>query len=313
MNNNLENITDQSHKEVDIREIISILWRNKVLLLGITLSFALFALIYSLYLPDIYKSQALLSPVGEQNNVSSSMRGVGGIASLAGINIGTESNSNNSIKALDKLNSLSFFTDNILPNIFLPDLMAIKSWDSANNKIIYDENIYDESTQTWVRDFQYPQTQIPSAQESFEIFLDDHFSMSQDPETFFVTIGVKHQSPFIAHQWTELIVKELNKFFRIKDKAEAQAAIDYLNGQIALTSFTEIKVAIAELFQKKTQQLALIEVSDFYVYDYIDPPAVMEKKSEPKRLIILVIGGFVGIIVAMFAILLRHKFINNNH
>ena len=314
MNNNLdENNSEQSHIEMDLREILSIVWKSKVLLVGITFAFSLFALIYSLYLPNVYKSKALLSPVGEQNNMSSSMRGVGGIASLAGINLGSESNSNNSVKALDKLNSLSFFSDNILPNIFLPDLMAIKSWDSANNKIIYDERIYDETNQTWVRDFKYPQTQIPSAQESYEIFIDNHFSMSQDQETFFVTIAVKHQSPYIAHQWTELIVKELNKFFRIKDKAEAQAAIDYLNGQIALTSFTEIKVAIAELFQKKTQQLALIEVSDFYVYDYIDPPAVMEKKSEPKRLIILVIGGFVGIIVAMFAILLRHKFINNNH
>ncbi len=301
----------KNSNEIDLNQVLRILWQNKVLLMGIIALFSLIALVYSLFLPNVYKSEALLNPVGEQSSISSSSRGMGGIASLAGINLGTDSFGNNSLKALDKLSSLSFFTDHILPNIFLPDLMALDSWDSANNKIIYDANIYDEATQSWVRDFKYPQTQVPSPQESYEIFIQNHFSMSQDSETLFVTIAVKHQSPFIAHQWTELIVKELNKFFRIKDKAEAQAAIDYLNTQLALTSFTEIKVAIAELFQKKTQQLTLIEVSDFYVYDYIDPPAIMEKKSEPKRLIILVIGGFTGIIVAILTILIRQKFINN--
>ena len=301
----------KNSNEIDLNQVLRILWQNKMLLTGIIALFSLIALVYSLFLPNVYKSEALLNPVGEQSSMSSSSRGMGGIASLAGINLGTDSFGNNSLKALDKITSLSFFTDHILPNIFLPDLMALDSWDSTNNKIIYDANIYDEVTQSWVRDFKYPQTQVPSPQESYEIFIQNHFSMSQDSETLFVTIAVKHQSPFIAHQWTELIVKELNKFFRIKDKAEAQAAIDYLNTQLALTSFTEIKVAIAELFQKKTQQLTLIEVSDFYVYDYIDPPAIMEKKSEPKRLIILVIGGFTGIIVALLTILIRQKFINN--
>ena len=39
-------------------------------------------------------------------------------------------------------------------------------------------------------------------------------------------------------------------------------------------------MVIAQLLQhRKVQQLALIEVNDFYVFEYIDPPAAMEKKS----------------------------------
>ena len=134
-----------------------------------------------------------------------------------------------------------------------------------------------------------------------------------DSETFFVTISVKHQSPFIAYEWTELVVEEINRFFSVKDKAEAKAAVDYLNSEFANTSFTEVKKSIAELLQEKTQKLTLIEVSDFYVYDYIDRPAVMEKKAEPRRFVILVIGGFLGTIVAVFTILLRQKFIKKKY
>ena len=161
----------------------------------------------------------------------------------------------------------------------------------------------------WVRDYSGIQSQIPSAQESFDVFLQDHLSVSQDQETGFVTISIKHQSPYVAQSWTELIVKELNNFYRVKDKAEAQAAVDYLNTQIAQTNFTETKIVIAELLQKKTQQLTLIEVSDFYVFDYIDPPAVMEKKAEPKRAVIFIICSFIGLISAIFIVLARKYFL----
>jgi len=76
--------------------------------------------------------------------------------------------------------------------------------------------------------------------------------------------------------------------------------------QIAQTSFAEIKQVIAQLLQQKTQQLTLIEVSDFYVFEYIDPPVVMETKSEPKRSIICILGALIGFIVGIIIVLIRH-------
>ena len=110
-----------------------------------------------------------------------------------------------------------------------------------------------------------------------------HLRLSENEDTGFVSISIRHQSPFVAKTWTELVVKELNNYFRTKDKKEAEIAADFLKKQIAQTSFTEIKQVVAELLQGRTQQLTLIEVSNFYVFDYIDPPVVMENKSEPKR------------------------------
>ena len=76
--------------------------------------------------------------------------------------------------------------------------------------------------------------------------------------------------------------------------------------QIAQTSFAEIKQVIAELIQQKTQQLALIEVSEFYVFEYLDPPAVMEQKSEPKRSLICILGAFIGGLLGVIIVILRH-------
>ncbi|MDA9804414.1 Wzz/FepE/Etk N-terminal domain-containing protein [Gammaproteobacteria bacterium] len=295
--------------QIDFKELFYVLLYGKWIFLSVVSFFSLAAIIYSLQLPNIYQSSALLSPVDAQNGMNQAMRNYGGLANIAGINLQSQAGDSNTIKAEYKLRTLSFFEDNILPNIFLPDLLAVESWDMTSNTISYKNDIYDEEKQSWVRDFSYPQTQIPSAQEAFVSFM-ENLKISTDLETGFVKLSIKHQSPFIAKSWTELVVKEINEYFRIKDKAEAQAAVKYLNMQIAQTSFTEIKQVIAELLQQKTQQLTLIEASDFYVFEYIDPPAVMERKSEPRRAIICVLGALIGVIISIIVILIRHYVVN---
>ena len=48
--------------------------------------------------------------------------------------------------------------------------MAIKSWNPKTNILNFDDSIYETSSNTWVRDYSYPQQQIPSPQESYEVY-----------------------------------------------------------------------------------------------------------------------------------------------
>ena len=56
------------------------------------------------------------------------------------------------------------------------------------------------------------------------------------------------------------------------------------------------------------QQLTLIEANQSYVFDFIDPPAVMEKKSEPKRALICILITLFGGMLSVILVLLRHYF-----
>ena len=293
-NNNNINPSYNPDDELDFRELFQVIWQGKWIVVAVVTFFSIAAIFYSLSLPNIYQSKALLSPVTEQGGSSGGMQGIGGLAGIAGISL--PQSGGNVVEAIDKLGTLSFFTNNILPNIFLPDLMALDSWDASTQAVIYDKN-YNQKTQTWA--------QIPSAQESFMKFK-GYLSVNKKKKTGFVTISVKHQSPVVAQAWTELIVREINEFFRVKDKAEATAAMEYLNAQMSQTSFAQIRQVIAQLLQQKIQQLTLIEVRDFYVFDYIDPPAVMEFKSEPARSIICIISALLGALLGVFVVLIRH-------
>lgn len=291
--------------KLDFLEIFQVLIDKKWIMFSITSCISFITLVYSLLLPNVYESKALLAPVDSSGQIGA-MQNYSGLAGITGINLSPVISESNSTKAMNTITSLSFFENNIMPNIFLPDLLAIQSWNESQNKISYNKNIYNEELNNWVRDYSFPQKQIPSAQEGFEVFKSKHLNLSEDIKTGFITLTIRHRSPFIAKEWAELIINEVNAFYRQKDKTESEKAVSYLNKQIETTNLSEIKQVIAELLQQETQKLTLIEVNPYYVFDYIDPPAVMEKKTSPKRAVICIIGVFLGVLLSIVFILLNY-------
>jgi len=291
--------------EIDLRELFYILFQGKWIIVSVTAFISIIGVIYSLTLPNIYQSNTILVPVDSSSAISGALGSYSGLAGLAGINLPVGGGEGNSAKAIQKINSLSFFKNNILPNIHLPDLVAVKSWNPKTNILAFDESIYDTSSNTWVRKYTYPQQQIPSPQESYEVFK-QHLSLSDDKKSGFITLSIKHQSPFVAKQWVELVVNEINAFYRQKDKSESEKAASYLNQQISMSGLSEIKQVLAQLLQEETKKLTLIEANQHYVFDYIDPPVVMEKKSEPKRALICILSALLGGMLSILLVLVRH-------
>lgn len=294
--------------EIDLRELFYALLEGKRIIISLTTFISIVAVIISLILPNIYESKAILAPVDSSDGISGALGSYGALAGFAGISLPSVGDEGNSLKAIQKISSLSFFENNILPNIFLPDLMAVKYWDPKTNTLTYDKNIYNTKNKKWVRNFSYPQQQIPSAQESFQKFIKKHLILSENKKSGFITLSIKHKSSLVAKQWVELIVNEVNAFYRQKDKLESEKAVSYLNQQISKTSLTEIKEAIAEILQEETKKLTLIEANRYYVFDYIDPPAVMEEKSKPQRVLICILSTLFGAMLSIFIVLIRYYF-----
>lgn len=291
--------------EIDLKELFHVLFKGKWIIVSITSLFSIIGVIYSLSLPNIYESKALLVPINPSDNISGAIGPYGSLAGFAGFNVLSARIEGNSAKAVRKISSLSFFENNILPNIQLQNLMAVESWDPSSNKITYDKNIYDINSNKWVREYAYPRKQIPSSQESYAVYNSQHLNLVEDKKTGFITLSIKHRSPFLAKKWAELVVSEVNDFYRQKDKIESEKASRYLNSQISITSLSEIKQVLAQLLQEETKKLMLIEANEFYVFDYVDPPAIMEKKSEPSRALICILIAFLGGTLSILLVLVR--------
>ena len=100
---------NEFEEKIDLRELIYVLWQGKWIIFSITTIVSILAVFYSLSLPNIYKTNALLVPAGSYSTPNNNMGGVASLAGLAGISLPTIGGENNSKQAISKISSLSFF------------------------------------------------------------------------------------------------------------------------------------------------------------------------------------------------------------
>lgn len=297
-----------NEKEITISDLIEVLKKYyKYILLSILL-FIVLGVIISLNIPNKYTAETLLSPQSAGNNLNLPS-GIGGIASLAGINLGGLNSNDNAQTGFEFLKSRGFIIRFIDKYELLPDIVAAKSWDRSENKIIYDPEIYDENSNNWVRKVKYPKKQIPSLLEAHEIFLKS-YSVNKDKESGMIVVSFKHVSPYFAKKIIDLITKEINETLREIDKSETTSSIDYLQRMIDESNNSDIRNLFYSLLEEKNKNLLLINIREQYVFKIIDYPVVKEKKSEPRRAVIVAIFSFLGLFFSVFLIMII-KLISN--
>lgn len=294
-----------SADEIGLNELISAIWQAKIWLFGASFTVAVVVALYSLTLPNIYRSEALVTPVSEGagGKLSSLAGQFGGLASLAGISLG-KGDSNKATIALEKLKSRDFFYKFAEKHQILVPLMAAKSWDQETEQLVIDESVYDETNQKWVRSVRAPRKPKPSLQEAHKIF-EDNLIITQDKVTGTIKIKYDHVSPIIAQNWVSALIADLNEEIRQRDINEAQSSINYLQQQITDTKITEIKTVLYQLIEEQTKTLMLANVKPEYILETVDPAVVPEIKFKPGRAVMVIGAAMLIFIVGVGFIMIR--------
>ena len=295
--------------EIDLRELFSIIWQGKWLIIAITAVFAIGSVVFAIMQPNTYKSEALLAPASEeQGGGLSALAGqFGGLASMAGINLGSGGGVDKTQMAIEVMKSRQFASQFIPKHNILPDLMAVEKWNLSDNSIIYDAEVYEADTNKWVRDAKAPFKPEPSMQEAYKEFT-KIVSVNSAKDTGMVTVSVEHFSPAIAQQWVTWLVEDINKVMKERDVAEANRSSEFLETQIAKTNVADIRTILYQLIEEQTKTIMFAEVRDEYVFKTIDPALVPEEEAGPKRALICVLGTMLGGMLAIMIVLIRHFF-----
>lgn len=300
-----ENATQQrvADDEIDLRELFAVIWHGKWIVIATTFVFAVASVFYALSLPDIYKSEALLAPVSESSALK--MPGqLGGLAALAGVNLGSGGDEKTGL-ALEILKSRSFIGNFIEKHDLLVPIMAAKSWMRVGDVLEIDDELYNAEDKKWVRKVKAPFQPQPSLLEAYEIFL-KLLNITEDSKTGMVKISIEHYSPYLAQQWVELLVNEINNEMRNRDLTEAQNSIAYLNQQIQQTNVADMRTMLYSLIEEQTQTVMLANVRAEYILKTVDPAVVAEKKSKPKRAFIVIFAVLLGGFLSTVAIISIH-------
>lgn len=289
---------------VDIQEVVSILVRGwKTLLVSVGL-FLVVSVIVAVSLPDVYRATVLMAPSKDSKGAGlSALAGqFGGLASLAGINF-SGAELDGTVVTLEIMKSRRFLLRFIEQHEILVPLFAGSGWDAKTGALTIDEGIYSDGK--WVRDVSFPSLPKPSEWEAYKEFR-KIFTIATDKKTGLVSISIDSYSPFVAQQWSEMIVHDINEYMRKKDVEEADKNIQYLNEQLGGTSVFEMEKIFYQLIEEQTKTMMLAEVRAEYAFEVIDPSVVPEERNRPKRLLIVIVGIMLGGVFGVIIIAIKN-------
>ena len=297
-----QNNSDNSYQDdtIDLKDLFALLWNGRYLVILITAVSAIGAYFYSQTLSDYYRSSASLSVA--EGNTGSASQNLGGLASLAGINISTVSRKGpmyiNTISSRAFLKHLLEVDENILPG-----LVAAESYDRELKKLVYNSDVYDAVNKKWVGN-KPNHLQVYSLYRKL-VYVDFHeIRRTMD-------VNVEHISQVFAYDLLSIIISEADSMLRERDIEISTEAIGFLTDALARTPLLEIKNSINQLILTQLNKQMMAKVSKNYIVNILDPPFIPLRSFKPNRGFIRLVGVVFGLLAGILFILLRYYFTRN--
>ena len=229
---------------------------------------------------------------------------LGGLASLAGVSIGGEESSESQI-AQQIMKSWSFVETFIADNDLAVEVYAAEGWNKETNKLQINQYVYDSSNGRWLTKDANGNVAPPSSWQLFKAF-SEMASVSEDKKSGLVSVSIEHYSPQVAKDWVDMYVLAINKHMQSRQVAKVSNNISYLKAQIDKTSIAEMKEVFYTIIEEQTKNKMVAEASPDYAFVAVSPSMVPEEKSQPRRMLICIIGTLLGATLSVFFTLVSH-------
>ena len=300
---------NEAFKLLDVIQLIRFTFKNKFKFLILWFVVLTVCLIYGASMPDIYKAEATLMPA-ESGSQNGGMIGgqLSGLASLAGVSFGQDQMLK-SVMALEVLRSKNFLMGVIKKNSWEVNILAVEGWDIKEDRLIINSSVYDESSQKWLKYKSVNKVDEPSLQLAYQRLV-ELMAVSFDKKTNLIKVGIEYYSPFIAKEWVDVLVKEINYEIKIRDQKDAVKSIEYLKNELSNTALSEMKEVFYQLIEEQTKIIMFAEVRDEYVFKTIDSAIVPEFKLKPKKVIVLFAGLMMSVMSTLVVIFSFYIFFN---
>jgi len=276
---------------INLADILRAVIAQRRLVIAITLVSTALATILALLMTPVYRSTALLVPVSQEqeNQGLSAIAGqFGGLAQLAGLNLGSGGSSKDEAIALLKSRG---FTEQFIQSENLLPILFDGKWDAGQNKWKSDDS-----------------DKIPTLNDGYRLFDRKIRRVTEDRKTSLVTLTIDWKDRELAARWAQLLIERVNQSMRERAVEESQRSLSYLNQELLKTEAAEVRQAIYRLIENQIKTIMWANVRDQYSFRVLDPPAVADKDDpvRPRRAVMIVIGFLLGGFIALLTALVRN-------
>jgi len=289
-----ESVTD----EIDIQALMRKCWANRLVVFICLLAFTSFFVAAALVIKPVYRSTVVLIPASSDRSsmngsLSSALGQLGGLASLAGVNMG--STDAGTVEALAVMQSRQF-TDNFISAHELMPKLFPKKWDAANRK------------------WEVGEKDQPTPAQAYKYFNERIRMVNQDKKTSLITVQVDWKDRVEAAEWANDIVRLTNLEMRSRAIEKATASIGYLEKELESTSTIETRDAINRLIEAQVKQRMIASVTQEYAFRVVDKAFVPDANDpiKPKKLLLVTTGLMIGLVAGVFIAIFFGKAARND-
>jgi uncharacterized protein involved in exopolysaccharide biosynthesis len=253
--------------ELSLATISRFLGRHRVLV-GVAALLGALAIGYrSFATPAYFRAETSVTEVRDKGmaNVSSLASQLGGLASLAGVNIPSGGAAGNQEFAA-VLESNRLTAEFIKRNDLIPVLLRESS-------------------------------KPPTMWRAVRYFRENVMTIRRDKLKGLTTIVMEWQDPKIAARWANDYVTLANEMLRNRAIDESSRNIAYLNQQMGKTDSADLRKVMYSIIENETKTLMVANGRIDYAFEVIDPAVPPELKAGPHRLLNTLFGLVIGFVL----------------
>jgi uncharacterized protein involved in exopolysaccharide biosynthesis len=260
--------------QVDVVALLQVMWRYKYFIAGVAASCGLAAVALALSATHIYRAEIVITEAGEEGmgGLAALANQFGGLASMAGVRL---EKGGAGVEAQAVLRSRRLVEEFITRNDLMKELRPIAG-------------------------------DPPTVWFAVREFREQVLSIVDDDDRGTTTIAIEWTDPKLTAQWANAFVALANHLIRTRALDESSRNIKYLNDQISKTHVVEIQRVMYNLIENETKTHMLANGREEYAFRVVDPAVVPERRIWPRRTLMVLTGGVLGVILGM-ALALAHN------
>ena len=281
--------------EIDLKEFFNIILKYKFKIAIFVFVSTILTLIYTLSIPNSYKSEIVLSPQESQKSIGG---GLSSLASLAGVNLGGTSSKDPFVMMETTLNDYSF-NEKIIKKYNLVETLENKEnlvFALGIDSIYYMFNSKDENQD----DKRSEDEKIFSTINTIKSIL----TISNNKISSLITLKAEIEDRFLAKELVDIYLKEIIDKIKLEDMKEIDAQIKYYNKELSSTYDVSLKEQLSKSLSGLYQKKVFSQSNDYYFVSKLVDSRVsyIKEKTKPTRAFILVVSFVTSIILAIFIV-----------
>ena len=292
MQNNNKEIIEHKNQyeedEIDLKELLNTILKYKYKIAIFSFVVVVLTLIYTLSIPNSYKSEVILISQSEDKSAGG---GLASLASLAGVSLGGNSGKDPFTMIDTTLKDYEF-------NKFVIQKYNLSEKLTNPQNLVFAmgfDGFYfkkDSDTGKNIEEITY---------ESIEK-LKKILVINKDKNTNLITFSAEYTDRFFTKELVDIYLKEAIEKIKLQDMKEIDKQIEYYTKELNNTFDVSLKEQLSKSLSALMQKRVFSMANDYYFVSKLTDSRVayIKEKTQPKRALIIIVSMVTSLIFGIF-------------